>query len=87
MTILWALCSVRLCWTIWLTYNIVEDKALGDRLGDPEAKALIVALAATAAEVGAETFADTIGNAADETEVLTLAVTLPEVVAETVAIY
>ena len=87
MTILWALCSVRLCWTIWLTHNIVEDKALGERLGDPEAKALIVALAATAAEVEAETFADTIGNAADETEVLTLAVTLPEVVAETVAIY
>ena len=87
MMILWALCSVRLCWTIWLTHNIVEDKALGDRLGDPEAKALIVALAATAAEVEAETFADTIGNAADETEVLTLAVTLPEVVAETVAIY
>ena len=87
MTILWALCSVRLCWTIWLTHNIVEDKALGDRLGDPKAKALIVALAATAAEVKAETFADTIGNAADETEVLTLAVTLPEVVAETVAIY
>ena len=45
MTILWALCSVRLCWTIWLTHNIVEDKTLGDRLGDPEAKALIVALA------------------------------------------
>ena len=45
MMILWALCSVRLCWTIWLTHNIVEDKALGDRLGDPEAKALIVALA------------------------------------------
>ena len=62
MTILWALCSVRLCWTIWLTHNIVEDKALGERLGDPEAKALIVALAATAAEVEAETFADTIGK-------------------------
>ena len=42
---LWALCSVRLCCTILLTHNIVEDKTLADRLGDPEAKALIVALA------------------------------------------
>ena len=56
-------------------------------MGGPEAKAITVALAATAADVEAETFADTIGNAADKTEVHTLAVTLPEVVAETVAIY
>ena len=60
-----ALCIARLCWTIWLTHNNVEDKTLGDRLGDAEAKALTVALAATAADVEAETFADTIGVAAD----------------------
>ena len=56
-------------------------------MGGPEAKVIIIALAATVADVGAETFADTIGNAVDKTEVHTLAVTLPEVVAETVAIY
>ena len=56
-------------------------------MGGPEAKAITVGLAATAADVEAEPFADTIGNAADKREVHTLAVTLPEVVAETVAIY
>ena len=56
-------------------------------MGGPEAKAITVKLAATAADVEAETFADTIGNAADKREVHTLAGTLPEVVAETVAIY
>ena len=81
MTILLALCSARLFWTIWLTHNKVEDKTVGDRLGDPEAKALTVALTATPADIEAETFADTMGDAADETEVHTLAFTLPEVVA------
>ena len=42
---MWALYSVRLCRTIWLKHKLLEDKTLGDRLGDPEAKALIVALA------------------------------------------
>lgn len=65
----------------------MQHKTLGDRLGDPEAKALTVALAATSAEVEAKTFTETMGDAADETEVHTLAVMLPEVVAKTVAIY
>ena len=36
---------MRLCRTIWLKHKLLEDKTLGDRLGDPEARALIVALA------------------------------------------
>ena len=87
MTILWALSSARLCWTIWLTHNNVKDKTVGDRLGDPEAKALSVSLTATPANVEDKTFGDTISDAGDETEVQTLAATLPEVVAENVAIY
>ena len=87
MTILRALCSARLCWNIWLKHNNVEDKTVGDRLDDPEAKALSVALTATPANVEDKTFAGTISDAGDETEVHTLAVTLPDVVAENVAIY
>ena len=59
----------------------MEEKTVGDRLGDPEAKALNVVLTATREDIEAETFADTIGDSADETEVHTLAFTLPEVVA------
>ena len=65
----------------------MQEKTVGDRLGDPEVKALTVALTATPAEIEAETFADTMGDAADETEVHTLAFSLPEVVSESVAIY
>ena len=36
-----------------LTHNNVENKTLTDRLGDREAKALTVALAATSTEVRA----------------------------------
>ena len=64
----------------------MEDKTVFDRLGDPEAKALSVALTATPADVEDKTFADTISDAKDETEVHTFAVTLPEVVAQNVAI-
>lgn len=87
MTILWALWSARLCWTILPTHNNMEHKTVGDRLSDAEAKALTVALAATPTEVEAMTFADTMGDAEDEKEVHRLAVPLLEVVAKTVAIY
>ena len=81
MMIPWALCSARVFSTIWLTHNKVEEKTVGDRPVDPEAKALNVALTATPADIEAETFADTMGDTADETEVHTLNFTLPEVVA------
>ena len=80
LTIISALCSARLFWTIWLTHKNVKNKTLVERKTDAKAKKLTVALAATPAKVEAKIFADTIRDVADGTEVHTLAFTLPEVV-------